>query len=263
MIRLLSIVTLNPYDFRMTILPKPAADAGALLWERPEPRGPRAPLSREIITRGAVAIADTEGLASVSLRKVAASLDATTMRLYSYLATKEELLELMVDAVFGEMLVAGPMGSGWREALRTLGDRLRQATRAHPWFIELLGGRPNLGPNAIMHLEAVYAALSDACAFNDMDAIMQAVNTVTAYVIGALRNEAHELRAERESGLGPAEWQAAWWPYLERLIATGRFPMIARVVSESTHPSAEIEFDRGLHCVLAGIEHVLLRERDG
>jgi AcrR family transcriptional regulator len=245
----------------MKNLQKPAENGGAILWERPVPKGPLAPLSRESITKGAIAIADREGLASVSLRKVAASLDATTMRLYGYLSTKEELLELMVDTVYGEMLAAGPKGSGWREALRTVGHRMRQATREHPWFIELLGGRPNLGPNAITHLEAAYAALSDAHEFQDMDAIMQAVKTVNAYVIGALRNEAHELRAERESGMDPAEWQVAWWPYLQRLIATGRFPMMARVVSEATHPPAEIEFERGLDCVLAGIEHVLLTER--
>jgi AcrR family transcriptional regulator len=245
----------------MKNLPKPAAKGGAVLWERPEPKGPLAPLNRDLITKAAIAIADNEGLASVSLRKVAASLDATTMRLYSYLSTKEELLDLMVDAIYGEMLVAGRLGDGWREALRTVGDRLRQATREHPWFIELLGGKPNLGPNAVTHLEATYAALSQAHAFKDMDAIMQAVNTLAAYVIGALRNEARELRVERESAMGPAEWQGAWWPYLERLIATGRFPMMARVVSEATQPGAEIEFDRGLNCVLAGIEHILLTER--
>jgi hypothetical protein len=115
-------------------------------------------------------------------------------------------------------------------------------------------------PNAIAHLEASYAALGKAHAFKDMDAIMQAVSTVNAYVIGALRNEANDLRAESESGMDPAEWQAAWWPYLQRLIATGRFPMMATVVSEATHPPAETEFERGLNCVLAGIEHILLTE---
>jgi AcrR family transcriptional regulator len=239
---------------------KPTASGGAILWERPEPKGSLAPLSREIITKGAIAIADTEGLASVSLRTVAASIGATTMRLYSYLATKNELLELMVDAVYGEIMVAGPLSGGWREALRDLGNRLRQATHDHPWFIELLGGRPNLGPNAITHLEAAYAALNDPHTFKDMDTIMQTVNTVVAYVTGALRNEAHQLRAQRESNMNRAEWQVTWWPYLERLIATGSFPMMARVVSEATHPGAKIEFDRGLDCVLTGIEHSLLAE---
>jgi hypothetical protein len=60
-------------------------------------------------------------------------------------------------------------------------------------------------PNAIAHLEASYAALGKAHAFKDMDAIMQAVSTVNAYVIGALRNEANGLRAEHESGMDPAE----------------------------------------------------------
>ncbi|WP_088342896.1 MULTISPECIES: TetR/AcrR family transcriptional regulator C-terminal domain-containing protein [Rhodomicrobium] len=239
--------------------PRKSAEIAGVLWERPEPKGPLSPLSREIITRGSIALADKEGLAAVSLRKVAASLDATTMRLYGYLSTKEDLLELMVDAVYGEMLAAGALGQrGWREALRTIARQMRQATRQHPWFIELLGGRPHFGPNAIAYLEASYAALAEARVFKDMDAIMQALGTVNAYVLGALRNEANELRAQSESGLDPAAWQAALWPYLERLIATGRFPMMARIVGEATHPPPEIEFERGLDCVLAGIEHVLL-----
>lgn len=240
--------------------PKPAENTDAVLWERPEPKGPLSPLSREIITRGAIALADKEGLASVSLRKVAASLDATTMRLYSYLSTKEDLLELMVDAVYGEMLAAGALGQGWREALRTIARRMRQTTRQHPWFIELLGGRPHLGPNAIAYLEASYAALGEAHTFKDMDAIMQALSTVNAYVLGALRNEANDLGTQSESGIDPAQWQSAWWPYLQRLIGTGRFPMMARIVSEATHPPPETEFERGLDCVLAGIEHIFLTE---
>jgi AcrR family transcriptional regulator len=237
--------------------PKPAEITG-VLWERPEPKGPLSPLSREIITRGAIALADKEGLASVSLRKVATALEATTMRLYGYLSTKEDLLELMVDAVYGEMLAAGALGQGWREALRTIARHMRQATRQHPWFIELVGGRPHFGPNAIAYLETSYAALAEARVFKDMDAIMQALSTVNAYVLGALRNEANHLGAQSESGMDPAEWQAAWWPYLERLIATGRFPMMARIVCEATHPPPDIEFERGLDCVLAGIEHVFL-----
>ena len=245
----------------MKTLPPPADAAAALLWERPEPRGPLSPLSREIITRAAIAIADRDGLGSVSLRKVAAAVGATTMRLYGYLSTKEELLELMVDAVFGEMLAAGPPAGGWREALSTVAHRIREATRRHRWFVELLGGRPHLGPNAVAHLEATYAALAEADAFETMDALMQAVATLNAYVVGALRNEANELRAERDSGLDPGQWRSAAWPYLQRLIATDRFPMMARIVREASHPSAEIEFERGLDCVLAGVDHTLVGRR--
>jgi AcrR family transcriptional regulator len=241
--------------------PEAPAIAAPVLWERPEPKGPLSPLSRDLITRVAIAIADKDGLVGVSLRKVAASLDATTMRLYGYLTTKEELLELMVDAVYGEMLGAGPPGEGWREVLRDVAHRVRQAERQHKWFIELLGGRPHLGPNAMASLEAWYATLDGTHAFESIDAIMQAVSTVNAYAIGALRGEANDVRADREDGVDPAKRRAAWWPYLRRLIATGRFPMMARIVREASHPPAEVEFERGLDCVLAGIAQILCLER--
>src|SRR3954469_12726342 len=119
-----------------------------LVWERPEPaRGPApSPLSRDAIVRAAIGLADAEGLAAVSLRKVGAALDAGPMRLYGYLSTKEELLELMVDAVYGEMARDAPGDGDWREALRKLARRTARAAADHPWLTDLLGGRPHLGP---------------------------------------------------------------------------------------------------------------------
>jgi AcrR family transcriptional regulator len=210
-------------------------------------------LSRERIVRAAIQIADEEGLDSVSLRKVAASLDAGPMRLYGYLSNKEELLELMVDAVYGEMASAGPIEGDWRDALRTIAHRTRRAAREHGWFVDLLGGRPHLGPNALAHLEASLAALSDTPGFEEIDDAMLAFGTVNAYVIGALRSEASELRAELESGLNEAQWQTAVGPYIERMIDTGRFPTLARVVRDAAHPPADVVFDEGLDCVLDGL----------
>ncbi|MDC0711825.1 TetR/AcrR family transcriptional regulator [Stigmatella sp. ncwal1] len=240
---------------------KPRAPDSALVWERPEPasRPTPGPLSRDRIVRAALALADAEGLASVSLRKVAAALDAGPMRLYGYLSTKEELLELMVDAVYGEMVSTEPIPSGWREALRSIAHRTRKAADEHTWLIDLLAGRHHLGPNALAHLEASLAALSDTPGFEDIDAVLQAVGTVNAYVIGALRNEASELRAERESGMTQSQWQEATWPYLQRMIATGRFPTLSRVIRDATHPSLDVVFDKGLDCVLDGIEARLKR----
>jgi AcrR family transcriptional regulator len=246
---------------RMTARQKPRATGATLIWERPEPasRPAPGPLSRDRIVRAAVAIADAEGLASVSFRNVGAALAAGPMRLYGYVATKEELLELMVDAVHGEMASAGPTRGDWREALRSIAHRTRRAAGEHKWFIDLLGGRPHQGPNALAHLEASLAALSDTPGFEDIDAVMLAVRTVNAYVIGALRGEAIELRAELESGMTRSEWQAASWPYLHRMIATGRFPTIAKVVRDATHPSPDVVFDQGLDCVLDGIAARLSR----
>ncbi|RKH38867.1 TetR/AcrR family transcriptional regulator [Corallococcus sicarius] len=240
---------------------KPRAKKAALVWERPEPerRPAPAPLSREGIVQAALELADKEGLDAVSLRKVGAALDAGPMRLYGYVATKEELLGLMVDEVYGEMTSEGRIRGDWRKALRALAHRMRRAAREHPWFIDLLGGRPHLGPNALAHLEASLAAVSDTPGFEDIDAVMLAVMTVNAYVIGAIRTEVSELRAELQSGRNKAEWQTATGPYLQRMIATGDFPTLDKVLRDATHPSLDIVFDKGLECVLDGIAARLLR----
>jgi AcrR family transcriptional regulator len=234
---------------------KPAASAPTLVWDRPEPahRPAPGPLSRERIVRAASAIADREGLAAVSLRKVAATLNAGPMRLYGYTSTKEGLLELMVDAVYGEIAAAGPIRGNWREVLRTIAHRTRQAAKKHAWFVDLLGGRLHLGPSALAHLEASLAALGNRPGFEDIDSVIHAIGTVNAYVIGAIRSEASELNAEFESGMSKKQWQDATWPYLERMIATGRFPTIARVVKDAKHPTSDVAFEWGLDCVIEGI----------
>jgi AcrR family transcriptional regulator len=241
---------------------KPTATASSdLVWDRPEPvkRPAPGPLTRERIVRAAIAIADKKGLEGVSLRKVAAKLKAGPMRLYGYTSTKEGLLELMVDAVYGEIAETEPIRGGWREALRSIAHRTREAAKRHEWFADLLGGRVHLGPSALAHLEASLAALGRTRGFEDVDANMQALGTVNAYVIGAIRGEASELRAELQSGMTEPEWQGATWPYLQRMIATGRFPMIERVVKEARHPSSDEAFERGLECVLDGIAAGLAR----
>lgn len=225
------------------------------MWERGEPsdRAAPAPLSRDQIVRAAITVADAGGLTSVSFRRLAASLDVGPMRLYGYVSSKEEVFELMVDAVYGEMASAGPICGGWRESLREVAYRTRQAARKHEWLVELLGSRPNIGPNGLAYLEASIAALSGEPGFEDVNVVMQATGTVNAYVIGALRLEASERRAEHETGLNQTEWQQASWPYLRRMMATGRFPTLARVLREAGEPSADDVFDEGLNCVLNGI----------
>lgn len=227
-----------------------------LVWERAEPdnRPAPEPLSREKILQAAIAIADQEGLASVSLRKVGAALGAGPMRLYGYIATKEELFELMVDEVFGKMLPKKASKLDWRQSLHAIAQRTRGAAIKHKWAVELLGGRPHLGPNALAYLEHALAALNNAPGFSDINSVMQAARTFNAYVIGAIRIEASELRAEDESGMDKGAWQAASEPYIRRMIDTGRFPTLAKVVRDAAHPPFDAVFDKGLDCVLNGIE---------
>lgn len=226
-----------------------------LVWERPEPPGRPAPspLSRDRIVRAATRLADAGGLDAVSLRKVAAALDAGPMRLYGYVSNKDELLDLMVDAVYGEITSPEPARGNWRATLRSIVHRTRQAALRHEWFVDLLGGRQHIGPHALAYLEATMSALDGAPGFDDIDVVMQAVGTVHAYVIGALRGEITERRAERASGMDERRWQAASGPYIGRMLTTGRYPTLARIVRDATHPSADFTFDAGLDYVLDGM----------
>lgn len=232
---------------------KKRTEGAGSVWERPEraQRPVLSPLSRERIVDAAIALADEHGLEAVSLRKVGAELDAGPMRLYGYVATKDELLELMVDNVFAELNAALP--DGWREALAAVATRLRTTTRNHSWFVGLLGGRPQFGPNALAHREAVFAVLSASPGFEDIDVVLQTYRTVLSYAIGAIQSEQNELRAEHQSGLETDAWQNAMWPYMQRAIASGRYPSLAKIVGQAKHPSRDVVFERGLATVLDGI----------
>ncbi|MFF7457191.1 TetR/AcrR family transcriptional regulator [Kitasatospora sp. NPDC008115] len=220
-----------------------------LVWERPEPPGrpTPAPLSRDRIVGAAIRLADADGLEAVSLRKVAAVLGAGPMRLYGYIATKEELLDLMVDAVHAEIR---PSGGSWREVLHSLADATRRAAHRHEWFADLIGGRPHLGPHTLASGEAVAAGLNGV----DLDLAVPAIAAVNAYVVGAVRREITERRAERTTGMDKEQWQAAYGPYLQRTFATGRFPALAMVVRDGPHLDPDETFRTGLGFLLDGIE---------
>ncbi|MEV0530966.1 TetR/AcrR family transcriptional regulator [Kitasatospora sp. NPDC050463] len=220
-----------------------------LVWERPEPpdRPVLGRLSRERIVRAAIRLADADGLEAVSLRKLAAALEVGPMRLYGYIATKDELLDLMVDAVHAEIR---PAGDDWRAVLHSLAQATRQAAHQHEWFADLIGGRPQLGPNTLASGEAVVAAMGGV----DLDLTVPAIAAVNAYVIGAVRREITERRAERATGVDKKQWQAALGPYLERTFATGRFPALATVVRDGPHLDADQTFRTGLDFLLDGIE---------
>ncbi|WP_328453410.1 MULTISPECIES: TetR/AcrR family transcriptional regulator [unclassified Amycolatopsis] len=219
-----------------------------LVWERPEPpdRPVLAPLSRELIVGTAIRLADADGLAAVSLRKIAAALDVGPMRLYGYIATKEELLDLMLDAIYAE---TRPIGDDWREVLRSSAETTRRAAHRHEWLADLIGGRPQLGPHALARGEAVVAAMGAV----GVDDVMPVVDAVNAYVIGAVRREVTERRAERASGMDKAQWQATFGPYLMRAFATGRFPALSTVIHDAAHLDADETFRMGLDFLLDGI----------
>lgn len=224
------------------------------VWDRPEPAlrtAPR-PLSRSAIVVAAVAVADTEGLAAVTLRNVAAALEVGPMRLYRYVDSKEEIFELMIDGVYGEMTAVEPGQHEWRETIRSIARRTRRAAAEHPWFGELLGGRPHVGPQALGYLESLLAALERGLPTADSGIVLSVASTLNAYVVGALRIEAGDRRAERQSGATTVEWQHALSPYLQTMITANRLPTFAKIIGSAPDLSADDEFAEGLERILDG-----------
>jgi AcrR family transcriptional regulator len=125
---------------------------------RPGRKSKRAPLSRERVVTAAVALADEKGDAGVSMRAIAGELGVEAMSLYNHVAGREDLLDGMVDAVFGEIDLPTP-DMAWKEAMRERAASARTALRRHPWAVGLMDSRTGSGPSTLRHHDAVLGAL--------------------------------------------------------------------------------------------------------
>jgi AcrR family transcriptional regulator len=126
--------------------------------ERP---GERAPLSRERVLRGAVAVADAAGIGALTIRSLARELGVKPMSLYHYVANKDEILDGIVDLVFSEMELPSP-GGDWQAEMRRRAISTRRVLRRHPWAIGLMESRANPGAATLRHHDATIATLRTA-----------------------------------------------------------------------------------------------------
>jgi AcrR family transcriptional regulator len=129
-----------------------------LVAESPEKR---APLSRERVLRGAVAVADKGGIRALTMRSLARELGVKPMSLYYYVAGKDEILDCIVDLVFSEIDLPSP-GGDWQAQMRRRAVSARRALRRHPWAIGLMESRANPGPATLRHHDATLATLREA-----------------------------------------------------------------------------------------------------
>jgi AcrR family transcriptional regulator len=221
-----------------------------LVWDRPEPgrRVAPAPLSRARIVATAIEVADAEGLPAVTLRRVAAELGGGPMRLYRFVESKDELLDLMVDAAYGEIDVGPPAGD-WRAGLRAIANNTQAVAVRHPWLVGLLGAHPPYGPNGLRLTEHALAVLAGRGL--DAATITRAVSAVFAYVIGYVQLEFLPMRAGPAGRGAPSPDEVAG--YLQRIAATGDYPTLARVFTELGQPDVQEAFAAGLDYVLDGI----------
>ena len=228
------------------------------VWLRPprSPRGSEKPtLSREQIVRAAIEILDAEGTAGLSMRRLGTKLGAGATSLYWYVAHKDELLELAVDEVFGEVYVPEVGDTNWRVGASVLCTGMRAALVRHPWVLSQLGTRPNLGPNAMRMGDRTVALLVDA-GFRGLE-VSHASALLMSHAIGAATASAAAAAVATESDQPPGAILDSMRPHLEDI--SRHYPNYRewwREVSAQVKPDQIFDdgFQFGLERILDGLE---------
>ncbi len=199
--------------------------------------------------RAAAEIADRQGIEAVTMRSVATALTAGAMSLYRYVRGKDDLLDLILDAAFGEIELSAD-GANWSVWLREAALESRRVIKLHPWMPALMIARPTLGPNYLRWFE--YLLQATANSKWSMRRRMQLIGTVWAYVTGFVAYELGEAENNRRHDLSEADKRRAAAPYVERLLATGAYPNLAEFLKLENAPPGDADFEAGLQAILAG-----------
>ncbi len=194
-------------------------------------------LDREIIASAALAIADSEGFAAVSMRRVAQELGLGTMTLYYYVKTKAELIAAMDDALMAKVVVS-TLPKNWREALTMIAMHTRDVFLRHPWALSSMQSAPP-GVNAMRHMEQCLQALSGTNMSVEEKLTLLAL--VDDFVFGyALR----ETAGDHNVDIGFAKKQ----------LASGAFPQLAEVFGRKRALPGRHRFAIGLEALLGAAE---------
>ncbi len=218
--------------------------------ERRDERRPR--LSRERVVEGALAIADADGLAALTIRSLAAELGVKPMSVYYHVANKDEILAALVDVVFGEIELPVP-GRPWRPEMERRANSARQVLARHRWAIGLLESRPDPGPANLRHHDTVLATLRAGGFSPEMTAHAYAL--LDSYVYGFALQEA-SLPFEGRESVGEIAG-----PIMEQM-AAGAYPHLAQMASTYyLQPGYDFgdEFRFGLDLILDGLEAAISR----
>ena len=245
-----------------------------LLWGRRErgKRGPRPGLSADAIVAAALRIADADGLEAISMARVAAELGFTTMSLYRYVASKDELLQLMFDAsaLGAESLVIE--GDDWRARMRNWAVIQREMLDRHPWISQMAMPAPPLSPNSMHFVERALEAL-DGTGLADAEK-MRAIALLSSYTLSeakfandAARAAAAAAKAAAESGSGQAPAPPPTYEQLLRVLVDEQtFPNLYRFAwsAPSAAPLTEREdFLAGVDLILDGVQALIDRTAGG
>lgn len=223
------------------------------LWGREEPakRGPRPGLTLDAVADAAIAIADAEGLAAVSMSRVAKALGYTTMSLYRYVDSKDELVGVMFDRALPDPPWPDP-GTPWRPALERWAHAQLTVLRAHPWGSTLPVAGPPLSPGSLRWLEAGLAVLDDTPLTP-----AEKVGLIGTVSLAALNAARLEQEMTGDDAITTAEYTHA----ITTLLGPDTHPRLLAAIRSGafTEEAADDDFTFGLTLTLNGVESIITR----
>jgi AcrR family transcriptional regulator len=207
----------------------------------------RTPLTRERALSTAVALADADGLQSLTMRRLARKLGVEAMSLYHHVSSKDDILDGMVELVFAEIELP-PDDARWKPAMRRRAMSVRAVLRRHPWAISVMQSRTSPGPATMRHHDAVLGCCRRAGFSLQMAA--HAISLMDAYIYGFVLQELNlpfddstDLAAVADTMMLP--YSPDDYPYLVE-IATDHIMQPGYSYGD--------EFEWGLDLVLDGLE---------
>jgi AcrR family transcriptional regulator len=229
-----------------------------LLWGVHRPRrGPKPSLSGDQVVTTAIELADRDGLAGLSMRRLAEELGITAMSLYGYVPSKAELLDVMADRAYAEIPARGRPALPWQATLTALAERHWALLLSHPWLLQIAASRPLLGPSLTAFYDAELAAV-DGLGLTDVDMDL-IVSLLDDYVRGAARGAVEAAEAHARTGVSDQQWWEIYGPLLAEVLDPARYPTAVRVgaaagaeYGAAHDPSRSFRF--GLQRIIDGIE---------
>jgi AcrR family transcriptional regulator len=215
-------------------------------------------LSSERIILAAIAVADSEGLDALSMRRIAVELDVATMSLYRHVRDKDDLLKHMMDAAFAEWQLPPPKpGDSWPEVLGEAAFELWQVFRRHLWLAPAYSlTRPLIVRSGLAYTEHVLSTLLDhgwppATAFSLHLILFN-------YIRGLATSLEMEASAEADTGVTADEWMEIQKPALEAVLADRDLPAFRAVLDSFEPEGYDMDLDElfatGLDYLLHGLD---------
>lgn len=225
----------------------------------PRHDGGRQPaITRDALVAAALAVLERDGLDALSMRRVAAELDVQAASLYWHVRNKEELLDLLADALLAGIDLDVPNGS-WRDQLREMAGRYRAHLKARRDAVRVIGGRFVVGPNSATLMDRTLAVLRSA-GFSPAGAAAGLYLVSVVYVQGFVLQETAPVRAIEANGGSSQQAMAAVAEELASL-QPGAFPSLAETGDYLVTLNLDDRFAWGLEVVLDGLERRLAAER--